>query len=208
MNRFRNLVGVFAFSLLILGLPTIASAQYGNNRNDDYYGNGSRNRNDDYYGNSRYNRNLQGTIKNLKNRANQFERRVDRELDRSRYDGRNREDRINQIAEDFANAAERLDRRYDNSRDYNRSYDEAQRVLQLGNQLGRAISRARISGNLQNDWYRIQQDLNILANAYNYNNNNNNNRNRRNDDDDYNRNRRRTSNNGDWRSRIPFPLPF
>jgi len=199
MNRFRNLITVFAFSLLILGLPAIASAQYGNNRN-----------NDDYYGNNRNNRNLQSTIKNLKNRSHQFEHRLDRELDRSRYDDRNREDRINQIAEDFANAAERLDDRYDNGRDYNNSRDEAQRVLQLGNQLSRVLSRARINGNVQNDWNRIQQDLNILANAYNsnYNNNNRNNRNRRNDDDDYNRNRRRTGNNDNWRSRIPFPLPF
>ncbi len=196
MNRFRNLIAVFAFSLLILGLPAIASAQYRNNRNDDYYGN------------SRNNRNLQGTIKNLKNRANQFERRLDRELDRSRYDDRNREDRINQIAGDFANAAERLDNAYDNRRDYNNSQDEAQRVLQLGNQLNRVLSRARLGGNIQNDWYRIQQDLSILANAYNYNYNNRNNRNRRNDDDDYNRNRRRTSNNDNWRNRIPFPLPF
>jgi hypothetical protein len=196
MNRLRNLVGVFAFSLLILSLPLVASAQYRTNRNDDYYGNGN------------YNRNLQSTIRNLKNRSNQFERRIDRELDRSRYDDRNREDRINQVAKDFADATDRLDDAYDNRRDYNNSQDEVQRVLQLGNQLGRAISRARLNGNVQNDWNRIQQDLNILANAYNYNNNNRNNRNRRNDDDDYNRNRRRNGNNGNWRSQIPFPLPF
>lgn len=198
MNRFRNLITVFAFSLLILGLPAIASAQYRNNRNDDY------NRNNGY------NRNLQGTIKSLKNRANQFERRLDRELDHSRYDGRNREDRINQIAGDFAKAAERLDDEYDNSRDYNRSQDEAQRVLQLGNQLDRVLSRARLNGNVQSDWNRIRQDLSVLANAFNSNNNNRNSRNNRNrrDDDDYNRNRSRTGNNGDRRSRLPFPLPF
>jgi hypothetical protein len=193
MNRFRNLIAVFAFSLLILGLPAIASAQYRTNRNDDYYGN------------NRNNRNLNATIKNLKNRANQFERRLDRELDRSRYNGRNREDRINQIAEDFANAAKRLDDRFDNRRNYNDSYNEARRVLDIGNQLDRALSRVRLSGNVQNDWNRIRQDLSVLANAYNTNYNNN--RNRR-DDDDYNRNRRRTSNNGDWRNRIPFPFPF
>lgn len=202
MNRFRNLIAVFAFSLLILGLPAIASAQYRTNRNDDYYGN------------NRNNRNLNATIKNLKNRANQFERRLDRELDRSRYNGRNREDRIDQIAEDFANAAKRLDDQFDNRRNYNDSYNEARRVLDIGNQLDRALSRARLSGNVQNDWNRIRQDLSVLANAYNTNYNNNRNRrdddynrNRR-DDDDYNRNRRRTSNNGDWRNRIPFPFPF
>jgi hypothetical protein len=198
MNRFRNLIAVFAFSLLILGLPSLASAQYRNNRD-----------NDDYYGNNRNNRNLNATIKNLKNRSHQFEHRLDRELDRSRYDDRNREDRLNQIADDFAHAAERLDNAYDNNRDYNSSYDEARRVLDLGNQLDRALSRARLNGSVQNDWSRIRQDLNILANAYNTNYNNRNSRNRRDDDDDdYNRNRRRTSNNGNWRNRIPFPLPF
>jgi predicted RNase H-like nuclease (RuvC/YqgF family) len=197
MNRFRNLIAVFAFSLLILGLPSIASAQWRNDRDNDDYRNDRRN--DDYNRNGRGNRNLQSTIKNLKNRSHQFEHRLDRELDNSRYDDRNREDRINQLAEDFANAAEHLDNEYDNRGDYNQSYDEAQHVLQLGNQLDRVISRARLNGNIQNDWNRIRQDLNVLANAYNYNNNNRNNRNNRN---------RQGSNNGDWRSRIPFPLPF
>ena len=200
MNRFRNLIAVFAFSLLILGLPAVASAQW---RNDD-----------DYYRNGRNNRNLQATINNLKNRSKQFERQLDRELDRSRYDDRNREDRLNQLAEDFRNATENLDDAYDNDRDYNNSYDEARRVLDLGSQLDRRLSRARLSNNLDRDWDRIRQDLRILADAYNSNYNNRNRRNddyRRNrrdrDDDDYNRNRNRRT-NGDWRNRIPFPLPF
>jgi hypothetical protein len=197
MNRFRNLIGVFAFALLILSLPAVASAQW--RGDDDDYRNDRRDnrRNDDYNRNGRNNRNLQATIKNLKNRSNQFERRLDRELDNSRYDDRRREDRLNQMAEDFVNATERLDSEYDGRGDYQNSYDEAQRVLQLGNQLDRAISRARLNGNIQNDWSRIRQDLDVLANAYNYNNNNRN-----------NRRNRQGNNNGDWRDRIPFPLPF
>lgn len=191
MNRFRNLLTIFAFSLLVFGLPTFATAQWRDNRDDDYRNNRNNRNDDDYYRNNRNNRNLQSTIKNLKNRSNQFERRIDRELDRSRYDDRNREDRINQLARDFANAAENLDDQYDNRGDYNRSADEAQRVLQLGNQLDRVISRARLSGNVQSEWSRIRQDLSILASAYNYNSNNRNNR-----------------SNGNWRNNIPFPLPF
>jgi len=98
-----------------------------------------------------------------------------------------------------------LDNEYDNRRDYNDSYDEARRVLDLGSQIDRAISRARLNGNVQGDWNRIRQDLQVLASAYNYNNRNRNNR-RNGRNDDYNRNR--NTNNGDWRSRIPFPLPF
>ncbi len=198
MNRLRNLIGVFAFALLVFSVSAVtASAQWRDNDDDDgYYRNDRRNRRDDDYNRNGNNRNLKSTIKNLKNRSQQFERRLDRELDNSRYDGNNREDRLNQLAEDFANAADNLDDRYDGRGDYQNSYDEAQRVLQLGNQLDRAISRARLNGNVQNDWNRIRQDLNVLANAYNYNNNNRNNR------------RNRQGNNGDWRNSIPFPLPF
>ena len=131
MNRFRNLVTVFAFSLLILGLPAIASAQW---RNDDDNNRNGRNRN---------NRNLEATIKNLKNRSQQFERALDRELDRDRYDRNNRGDRIEDLAEDFRDAAKRLDNEYDGRNDYDDSSDEASRVLQLGSQLDRALSRAR-----------------------------------------------------------------
>ena len=186
MNRVKNIIALFAFSLLVLGLPTLASAQW---RDRD------RN-NDDYYGNGRYNRNINSTIKNLKNRAKQFERRLDRELDRSRYDDRRREDNLNNLADRFTRATDNLDDIYDNERDYNRSANQARQVLSLGNQLDRALSRARLNGNIQNEWYRIQQDLDVLANAYGYNNNNN--RNNRN-----NRNR-----NGNWRNNVPFPLPF
>jgi hypothetical protein len=181
MNRFKNLFAVFAFSLIVLALPTIASAQWRD-----------RDRDDDYNRSGRYNRNLESTIKNLKNRSRDFSRRLDRELDRSRYDDRNREDRLNDLAEDFRNATARLDSEYDGRGDYRDSQDEARRVLQLGQQLSNALNRSRLSYNVQGEWNRIQQDLNVLANAYGYNNRNNrNNRNTRNDD---------------WRNRLPFPF--
>lgn len=201
MNRYKSLFAVFAFGLLVLTLPSIASAQWGgNNRRDD-----------DYYG--RNNRNLNSTIRNLKNRSRSFERRIDRELDRSRINGSRREDRINDIAADFARAADDLDNRYDNRNDYGRSQSEARRVLQLGSQLDRALGRMRLTNGIENDWNRIQQDLRVLANAYGgyYNDDDdyrNNRRGRNNrDDDDYYGNGR-NNRNGDWRNRVPFPLPF
>jgi hypothetical protein len=191
MNRFKNLFTVFAFSLLVLGLPLIASAQWRNDRNND----------DDYYGgnNRRNTRNLESTLRNLKNRARQFERQLDRDLDNSRYDGRDREDRLNDLAEEFVGAAEELSDEYENRDDYDRTQDEARRVLQLGSQLDRAISRARLSNSVQNQWNQIRQDLSVIANAYNTSYDNRNNRNNRTN---------RTNRNDDWRNRIPFPLPF
>ena len=185
MNRLKNIITLFAFSLLVLGVPTLASAQWRdrNNRNDDYNRHGN------------YNRNINSTVKNLKNRSKQFEKQLDRALDRSRYDDRRREDNLNDLAERFRRAADDLDDAYDNRGDYNRSSDEARRVLDLGSQLDRALSRARLNSNVYNDWSRIRQDLNVLADAYGYNNRNN-------------RNNRNSRNNGDWRNSIPFPFPF
>ncbi|MEO6589069.1 MAG: hypothetical protein ABIP06_07055 [Pyrinomonadaceae bacterium] len=202
MNRFKNLVAVFAFALLVLSLPAIASAQYRDNR-----------RNDDYYGNNGSNRNLNSTIKNLKNRSREFARRLDRELDRSRIDGSRREDRLNSLANDFTHAAKHLDESYDNRSDYRNSQDEARQLLQIGSQLDSALSRKRLNSNIQNDWNRIRQDLRTLSSAFGgYNNDDNyrNNRRGRNsrDDDDYYGNGSRTNRSGDWRNRIPFPLPF
>lgn len=181
MNRFVKLVSLFAFSLLILGVPSLASAQW-------------RDRDDDYYRNNRnYNRNLKSTVKNLKNHSKDFVRKLERELDRRR-DGRRWDDwrfnqRIIDLARSFRDAAEDLDNRYD-KRNYDRSSYEARRVLQLGEQLEREIYRGRLSSNLENEWSRIRQNLNILADAYGYKYRNN-------------RNDRRY---GDWRNRFPFPF--
>lgn len=185
MNRFKNLIAVFAFALLILGLPALASAQWRDNDDDDY----RNNRNGDYRNNRNYNRGgLRSAINRLQNRAEIFERRLDRELDNSRYDNRRREDNLNRLANDFTNAAERLEDEFDGGRNLNDSYDEAQRVLQLGRQIENALSRSRMGGYSRNEWNAIRQDLNIIADAYGYGNNRN-------------RNRR---GNVNWRDILPF----
>jgi hypothetical protein len=170
MNRFKKLVAVFAFSLMVLALPSIASAQWRDN--DDYNRNNGRNNRS-----NGYDRNLQGTIKSLKNLSAQFERQLDRALDRSRADGTRREDTLNELAERFKDAADDLDDAYDNRRDYSRSADEARRVLSIGSQIDRAISRGRNLRNVQNNWRNIERNLQVLARAYNqsYNNRNNDN---------------------------------
>jgi hypothetical protein len=162
MNRLKSLLILSVFSLLLLGSPSAASAQWRND--DDSYG---RNRNGNYG-----NRNMRSVLDRLKENSREFVNRLDRELDNSRYNGRNREDRINQIARDFRNATDRLENRFDDRG--NRGYNEAQDVLRLGNQLENAISRSRLSNRMQNQWNSIRQDLNAVANYYGYNNRNNN----------------------------------
>jgi hypothetical protein len=186
---------MFALALVVLALPTIASAQYGNrdrDRDDDYYG--RNNRNDDNYRNGSYNRNIRGTIQNLKNRARNFERRLDRIDDRNddRY-GRNngRYDNLEGLSDRFSRATDDLADAYGNGRNLNGSRDEARRVLDIGSQIENALRRSRGNRNASGEWNKISYDLNALANAYGLGN--------------YNGGQNR---NSDWRNRVPFPLPF
>src|SRR5436190_10451584 len=75
MTRINKFVALFAFSLMALVLPSIASAQYNGsypNPNGGYgYPNGG-------YGNGGYNQDIRGSLDNLKNRAKDFEQQVDR----------------------------------------------------------------------------------------------------------------------------------
>ena len=205
MKRFTNLASILALSMVVLILPAVASAQWrngnGNGNNDDYYGNGNGNRNrnnDDYYRNGSYNRNLRGTIQNLKNRARNFERRLDKVDDRrddDRWGNNNnnrRFDSLEQLADRFARATNDLANEYGNGRDLNGSRNEARRVLDIGSQIDNILYRSR-SGNRQiaNEWDKISYDLRVLADTYglNYRNGNQN-------------------GSGNWRNRVPFPLPF
>ena len=174
----------------MMSFATVASAQWGgwgngNNRDRDR---DNDNRNNGYYNNTQ----LKNTVKRLKNDSKDLAKFIDRELDRSRYDDRRREDNINQLANDFRKAADRLESRFD-SRDLYKSQREAQELLNLGNRLDRAISRARLSYDIQNYWNNIERQLNEVSNAYNRNNRNN----RGNGNGNGN-------GNGDWRNRFPF----
>ena len=189
MKRFTNLASILALSMAVLILPAVASAQWGN-------GNGNRN-DDDYYRNSRYNRNIRGTIQNLKNRARNFERRLDRVDDRRDNDrwGNNnnrRFDNLEELADRFARATNDLADEYGNGRDLRGSRDEARRVLDIGSQIDNVLYRSRSRNNqVANEWDKIRYDLRVLADTYglNYSNSGRN-------------------NNGSWRDRIPFPLPY
>lgn len=153
MNRFRTLITISAFSLMTLILPVIASAQYGG------YGNGG------YYGNN----DSRAVLKNLKREARDFQRQIDRDLDNSRYDGSNREDRINGLAQDFRNAVNSLnnndfdrDDRYNNGRN-NRNNSDVSRVFNIANQIDRSLNRSGLSSQSRNIWSQIRNNLNQLG---------------------------------------------
>jgi hypothetical protein len=162
MTRTKFFTAIFAMALTAIALPAIASAQYG--QRDPYsrggYGNGG------YYGNGQYGNNgyygdTRSTLRDLKQRASQLQRSIDRELDRSRYNGSYREDQVNQLAKDFKNAVGDLDNSYNNRND-----NEVRRVMNMASQLDRAIGQARLSYQVMNQWQAIRNDLRMLGIGY------------------------------------------
>ena len=155
-NRRTFRISVFAVGLVALFLPVMASAQggydpYGRNR-------GSYGRYDERY--------LRDSIHRLDRLAKEFERDVDRALDRSRQDGTRREDRINHEARQFRNAVSNLKSRFGNGRDLHRSRNEAQRVIQEAQNLDRIAGSRRLNNEVANDWAQIRPELRIISDAY------------------------------------------
>jgi len=185
----------------------MAAAQWGRGQDDRGRGRDSRDRDyrDDY---GRYDeRQLRDSVHRLDRLAKDFEKNMDRALDRSRSNGSRREDQINEQVHEFRNAVGDLKSRIGNGRDLNRSADEARRVLQEGQQVDRVARPRWFDGRLSSDWSNIQRELRFISDVYGFRNNGGYGR-----DDDYRRRdgrnddyRRGSDRIDDWMRRIPFP---
>jgi len=163
MTRINKFVALFAFALMALVLPSIASAQYGGYG----YPNGG-------YGSGRYNRDIRGNLDNLKDRAKDFEHQVDR--GRNDYGswgswGRRGTDdrRLRELADEFTDATKDLRNEYGRGRDLRGSENEARRVLDIASQIDNELYRSGVNRNAQNQWNQIRYDLRVVADTYGYN---------------------------------------
>jgi hypothetical protein len=197
MTKHTLKFSIFAAALLALSLPVAAAAQWG-----------GQNRYPNDRGSGRYDeRAVRDSVHRLDRLAKDFERDMDRALDRSRADGTNREDRINDRVHQFRDAVGDLKSRVGNGRDLNRSADQARRVLQEGQQLDRVARPRWFDGRLASEWSAIQRELRFLSDVYGFRYDGDYRGGRDRDsrrDDDYRRRDDRNRNN-DWLRRIPFP---
>ena len=200
MTKHTLKFSIFAAALFALSLPVTAAAQWGNRYPSDR-------------GYRRYDeRAVRDSVHRLDRLAKDFERDMDRALDRSRANGTDREDRINDQVHQFRDAVGDLKSRVGNGRDLNRSADEARRVFQEAQGIDRVTRR--FDDRVASRWNSIQRELEFLGDVYGFRYNGGYGRDddyrRRDDDyrrrdDDYRRNRDRNRNNNDWWRRIPFP---
>jgi hypothetical protein len=212
INRRTTILTIISAILVAFCLPTIASAQWGRDRDRDY----RRDRRDDDYRNNRNGRNngsydtryLRDVAERVKDNARNLERDVDRFLDSSRVNGSRREDRINGDVREFRQAADRFRSRVgNNGNNRNEGYQEAQYLLQAANRTENMLSRLRVDSRTYADWRQIKQDLRTIANAYgmsydgyddgNYRNGGYDPRN------DRNRNRDRNGRDDNWWRQLP-----
>jgi hypothetical protein len=205
MRKHTLKFSILAAALVALSLPVVAAAQWG--RQDRY----PDNRYPDNRGSGRYDdREIRDSAQRLDRLAKDFERDMDRALDRSRQNGTNREDRINEEVHQFRRAAGDYKSRVGNGRDLNRSADEARRLVQEAQQVDRVARPRWFDSRLASEWSAIQRELRFISDVYGFRYDGGFGRNddyRR--DDDYRRNDRRRDdrnrNNNDWWRRIPFP---
>ncbi len=171
--RHRRLtVSGLLLALFVLCAPVLTSAQY---RDDDYRRGGRNDRyerrndrrnnrgNQDYY-----RRTVREAIRRIEDNSDNFNDRIDGALDRSRVNGRRREDQILNIAKNFEETADDLNDRYGEGRNLENSRNLAQRLLDDGTRLDRFIRRQRLDGRTEQLWNQISQDLRVVADAYGY----------------------------------------
>ena len=211
----RRIVMSAVLAALFLHLVTSAQVY------EPWWRRGRDNSSDRRYG---YDRGLRDAIRRVESRSDDFQSHLDRALDRSRYDDSRREDRINDTAREFRDAARRLKDRF-NERDPYRAESDARNLVRLGSRISRFMSRARVDSRTASDWSEISSNLRVIADAYRINFNDGHYRGGgiynddgyygRDDDDYYRREQerrereRRRRNSGGWRlpSGFPFPVP-
>ena len=100
----------------------------------------------------------------LKKDTGKFRKSLDSSLDKSRLNGTNREDDINQFLKKYEDATERLYSRFKDSKSVGA---DVEAVLDGAAEIDRFMTRRLASEKAERDWGSVRQDLRRLADAYN-----------------------------------------
>jgi hypothetical protein len=149
-SKIKSIAGVMACCLVL----AIASPVFAQSRG---YGYGNRNRT-----------NVERLIRQAENRSDQFVRTFDLALDRSRFDGRLREDRLNERAlelERHLNMARQAVAGVNNNHFYARSH--IANAINVAQGINTVMRNRRLMPQSERQWVLLRSDLNRLAAIYN-----------------------------------------
>jgi outer membrane lipoprotein SlyB len=107
---------------------------------------------------------LRSLLVRIDNRASRFSNSLSLALNNSRYDGRNREDNINEFVRTFTDATNNLRVRF-NSRQSTTA--DVQNVLDRAARIDTFMQRNQLDARAENDWSALRADLTTLAGYYN-----------------------------------------
>lgn len=103
-------------------------------------------------------------IKRIEQQSDRFRSSLDNALDRSRFNGSNREDDINSFIKNYYEQTKRLRDRFDK---HQSASADVEAVLDQAARIDDFMRRNRLSSRAQDDWSRLKGNLDELASAYN-----------------------------------------
>ena len=103
-------------------------------------------------------------IRRIEQQSDRFRASVDKSLDKSRFNGSNREDDINSFIKDFYEQTKHLRARFDK---HHSATGDVEAVLDRAARIDDFMSRNRLSSKAQEDWSALKSNLDELAAAYN-----------------------------------------
>lgn len=103
-------------------------------------------------------------IKRIEQQSDRFKSSLDSALDKSRFNGTNREDDINSFVKDFYEQTKNLHDRFDHHKS---TAPDVQSVLDRAARIDDFMRRNRLSPRVQEDWSTLKTYLDELSTAYN-----------------------------------------
>jgi predicted glycoside hydrolase/deacetylase ChbG (UPF0249 family) len=100
----------------------------------------------------------------IEQQSDKFRSSLDAALDKSRFNGSNREDDINSFVKDFYKETKNLHDRFDNHKS---TAPDVQTVLERAARIDGFMRRYPLSSRAQDDWSTLKTNLDELATAYN-----------------------------------------
>ncbi len=108
-------------------------------------------------------RQVQYLLNRIEQRTDIYKRDLDRSLDRSRLDGSDTEDMVNEYVKEFENSTDALKQKFDARETVS---SDVQDILNRASYINGFMERNRLSTVVQRSWANVKTDLNTLARYY------------------------------------------